>query len=88
MSFRERRAIPVTVEHLAYEPLFSVWGHDVVLDREELAPSVLTIAPDGCALRRLGVPPGGSRRRLVRSWRWKSAAASSPVGHSIRNHQS
>ena len=48
---RERRAIPAWVEHLAYEPRFSVWGHDVVLDREELAPIVLTIGPDGCALR-------------------------------------
>ena len=48
---RERRPVPATVEHLAYEPRFSVWGHDVALDREELAPIVLKIGADGCALR-------------------------------------
>ena len=48
---REPRALPTTVEHLAYEPRFSAWGYDVELDRDELAPVVLTINPDGCTLR-------------------------------------
>jgi S-formylglutathione hydrolase FrmB len=47
----ERRDAPSTVDHLAYEPRFSVWGHDVELDRASLAPVVLSIGPEGCTLR-------------------------------------
>ena len=47
---RERQPMPTIVQHLAYEPRFSVWGHDVTLERDELAPGVLTLRPDGCTL--------------------------------------
>jgi S-formylglutathione hydrolase FrmB len=47
---RERKPVPAIVQHLAYEPRFSVWGHDVALDRDELSPVVLTLRPDGCTL--------------------------------------
>jgi S-formylglutathione hydrolase FrmB len=29
----ERRPVPATIQHLAYEPRFSVWGYDVDIDR-------------------------------------------------------
>lgn len=38
---------PRPVEHLAFEPSFSVWGHDVEIDRDHLAPTTLRIEPDG-----------------------------------------
>ena len=46
----DRRSLPPTIDHLAFEPRFSVWGHDVGLDRDELSPVVLTIGPDGPSL--------------------------------------
>jgi S-formylglutathione hydrolase FrmB len=48
---RERKPSPTTVEHLAYEPRFSVWGYDVAIDRDELEPVVLAIDASGCSLR-------------------------------------
>jgi S-formylglutathione hydrolase FrmB len=56
---RERRPAPASVEHLAYEPRFSVWGHDVDIERDGLAPVVLSITPAGCSLR--GESPGRAR---------------------------
>ena len=41
---------PDVVSHLAYEPAFSVWGHEVVIDRDGLSPVELTISPEGCSL--------------------------------------
>jgi S-formylglutathione hydrolase FrmB len=46
---------PSVVRHLAYEPSFSVWGHDVRIDRDGLAPVVLTIDDAGA---RLTTPEG------------------------------
>jgi hypothetical protein len=43
--------LPPTLTHLAYEPAFSVWGHDVAIDRASHSPVVLTISPEGCSLR-------------------------------------
>lgn len=47
----ERRPAPATIEHLAYEPRFSVWGYDVDIDRLGLSPVTLTAGADGCELR-------------------------------------
>ena len=46
--------LPITIEHLAYEPAFTVWGHEVAIDRAGLAPVVLRLGPDGPALRTTG----------------------------------
>ena len=61
LAVDDRRPRPSsTIEHLAFEPRFSVWGHDVVIDREGLAPVVLRIEPDeGPSLR--GSGPGRAR---------------------------
>lgn len=67
---RERPPQPTTVEHLAYESSFTVWGHEVVLERDELAPTVLAIGPAVCTLRaELGgrgriTLPGGEVREV------------------------
>jgi S-formylglutathione hydrolase FrmB len=54
----ERPPAPTTVEHVAFEPRFSVWGHDVEIDREGLAPVVLSLgADDGPTLRGAGSWP-------------------------------
>jgi S-formylglutathione hydrolase FrmB len=55
-SAAERRPEPTTVEHLAFEPRFEVWGHEVAIDRDErLAPVVLHLeAGGGVALRGAG----------------------------------
>lgn len=45
------RADPTTVEHVAYEPRFSVWGFEVALERTVLEATVLTVRPDGFSLR-------------------------------------
>lgn len=50
----ERRPAPTTVDHLAFEPAFSVWGHDVALDRRVLEEAVLSVRPDGFGLRGSG----------------------------------
>jgi S-formylglutathione hydrolase FrmB len=47
----ERRPPPAAVEHLAWEPRFRVWGHEVTVNRDGLSPVTLTISPEGCALR-------------------------------------
>jgi S-formylglutathione hydrolase FrmB len=47
----ERRPLPATLEHLAYEPRFSVWGYQVDVACDHLAPVVLRIGPDGPRLR-------------------------------------
>ena len=47
----ERRPDPVTAQHIAFEPSFSVWGHRVEIGREHLEPVVFTVSPDGCGLR-------------------------------------
>jgi S-formylglutathione hydrolase FrmB len=52
----DRVPVPSVLEHLAYEPRFSVWGHRVEIERGGLAPVVLSIGPAGCALR--GDRPG------------------------------
>jgi S-formylglutathione hydrolase FrmB len=57
----EGRPPPTTVEHLAYEPSFSVWGYDVAIDREGLAPVVLEVAPGHAALR----DPSGHAARIT-----------------------
>ncbi len=44
-------APPARVEHLAYEPSFSVWEHDVDLARATYEPTVLGVRPDGFDLR-------------------------------------
>ena len=41
------RPLPATIEHVAWEPRFSVWGHDVAIDRQSLDPVVLTIGQAG-----------------------------------------
>jgi S-formylglutathione hydrolase FrmB len=46
---------PDVIHHLAYEPSFSVWGHDVRIDRDGFAPVVLTIDDAGA---RLTTPEG------------------------------
>lgn len=43
----DRRKLPTTMAHVAFEPRFPVWGQDVELERAGLSPMVLTIAPDG-----------------------------------------
>ena len=43
----DRRPLPPAITHVAFEPRFSVWGHDVEIDREGLAPVTLRITPDG-----------------------------------------
>ena len=47
----ERAPAPAAVQHLAWEPRFSVWGYDVDIDRQGLSPVTLTAGPDGCGLR-------------------------------------
>ena len=47
----KRRQDPASVQHLAFEPGFSVWGHRVEIEREHLEPVVLSIDPQGCRLR-------------------------------------
>jgi S-formylglutathione hydrolase FrmB len=46
----EVRPGPATVDHVAFEPGYSVWGHDVALDRPVYERSRLTVRPDGFAL--------------------------------------
>ncbi len=41
---------PAEVEHVAFEPTYKVWGHDVALDRPVLERSTLAVRPDGFAL--------------------------------------
>ncbi len=43
-------AAPTTVDHLAYESTFSVWGFDVSLNRSSLEATVLSVRPDGFGL--------------------------------------
>jgi S-formylglutathione hydrolase FrmB len=50
----EVRPDPATVDHVAFEPAYSVWGHDVALDRSVYERSRLTVRPDGFALRGSG----------------------------------
>lgn len=47
-------ADPTTVDHLAFEPAFSVWGHDVALARTNLESTVLSVHPDGFGIRGSG----------------------------------
>lgn len=45
-----QRPDPLRVDHVAWEPAFSVWGHDVSLDRVDLEPVVLSLGRDGFVL--------------------------------------
>lgn len=53
-AFARPPADPQVVEHLALEPSFSVWGHDVSLDRTVLESADLVVRPDGFALTATG----------------------------------
>ena len=46
-----RRPPPTVIEHVAFEPRFSVWGHKVELDRPELSPVALRIGDGDPTLR-------------------------------------
>ena len=46
----EARPDPATVDHIAFEPAYSVWGHDVALARPVLERSILAVRPNGFAL--------------------------------------
>jgi S-formylglutathione hydrolase FrmB len=48
------RPDPTTVEHVAFEPRFRVWGFDVDLDRPVLEAATLTVRPDGFDLQGSG----------------------------------
>jgi len=50
----DERPDPATVDHVAFEPAYAVWGHDVALDRPVYERSRLTVRPDGFALRGSG----------------------------------
>jgi diacylglycerol O-acyltransferase/trehalose O-mycolyltransferase len=50
----QRRPDPTTVDHVAFEPVFSVWGYDVSLARPALETTVLSVRPDGFSLRGSG----------------------------------
>jgi len=45
-----RQPDPVRVDHVAFEPSFSVWGYDVVLDRPDLAPAWLSLGRNAFVL--------------------------------------
>jgi S-formylglutathione hydrolase FrmB len=49
-----RRDDPTTVDHVAFEPRFHVWGFDVALDRPVLETATLSARPDGFDLRGSG----------------------------------
>jgi hypothetical protein len=66
---RPPRPRPETVEHVALEPAFSVWGHHVALDRPVLETTVLTITPDGFALRGTGSGAVTTDARFTRGQR-------------------
>jgi S-formylglutathione hydrolase FrmB len=44
------RPDPAYVEHVAFEPAFSVWGHDIRIERGSLSPVALTLDDAGCRL--------------------------------------
>lgn len=46
--------VPSGVTHVAFEPSYSVWGHDVALTRPGLERSSLTVGDDGFTLRGSG----------------------------------
>ena len=50
----EVRPDPATVDHLAFEPQFRVWGFHVSLDRPVLEAATLSIRPDGFDLQGSG----------------------------------
>jgi S-formylglutathione hydrolase FrmB len=52
--FARSASEPAEVEHVALEPTFSVWGHDVVLDRPVYESAVLSVRPDGFGLTGTG----------------------------------
>ena len=60
LAVDDRRPLPPTIEHLAYEPSFAVWGHDVAIEREGLSPVVLVIGGAGGPTVR-GETPGRAR---------------------------
>ncbi len=53
-SAAEHRAAPTTIDHIAFEPAFSVWGFDVRLARTSLEVTKLSVRPDGFGLRGSG----------------------------------
>jgi S-formylglutathione hydrolase FrmB len=46
-AFARPPAEPASTEHVAFEPSFSVWGHDVDLDRPVYERATLGVRPDG-----------------------------------------
>jgi len=53
-AFDRDVAAPAAVDHVAFEPAFSVWGFDVTLTRPVLEASTLTVRPDGFDLTGTG----------------------------------
>ena len=52
---------PARIEHVAWEPRFSVWGYDVVVERETIEPVVLTIDSATADVRLRGESPCAAR---------------------------
>jgi S-formylglutathione hydrolase FrmB len=50
----QTRPDPASVDHVAFEPRFRVWGFDVALDRPVLEAANLSVRPDGFDLRGSG----------------------------------
>ena len=47
----ERKPDPTDVEHLAFEPDFTAWGHRVRIERDGLEPVTLSVQTSVCSLR-------------------------------------
>ena len=58
LAVDDRRPLPAAISHVAFEPRFSVWGHDVELDRDGLVPVTLTIGPEGVTVSGEGAARG------------------------------